>query len=235
MFRFSRGLADIDARFLTEIDKNPPLVLDGWQIGADVPDRPIRLDELREMLLKRRTDHSVKDGAWSLLVERAQTGCKRWTLGAIGVMLPGLSSAATRITNSYGGERADVEAEVLMGFLEALKVVDPRRRELSRHLWKLAFERGACSRRASRSVRDVSGPLRGTSMQPPSGHPDLVLMRAVEDGVITPLDSELIGRTRLEKQRLSSVTRDLKVSLSDGEPRRQAAEQRLISHLLRVG
>jgi hypothetical protein len=51
------------------------------------------------------------------LVRRTQTGAPEWIVGASGVLLPGLAAKVNRLARGYAGDRDDLEAEVLAGFL----------------------------------------------------------------------------------------------------------------------
>jgi hypothetical protein len=66
----------------------------------------------------------------------------------------------------------------------------------------------------------------------PFGHPDLVLARAITVRVITPVEADLIGATRLEHLRLRTWSADHGVGYEAARKARQRAERRLVSWLL---
>ncbi|MGW0517430.1 hypothetical protein [Crossiella sp. NPDC003009] len=208
-----------------------PLEVDGWELGHDLPERMVPLDELRLLLLKRRADRQLSDSVWSLLVTRARQDRSRWTLGALGMMLPGLSRAASRIMNHRRLERAEVESELVLGFLEGMQAADPTMRGLAGHLLRLASQRGEST--IGGLVPDGLG-VRHSRLLPLHsipGHADLVLARAVNDEVITPLEGELVARSRIEGQGLSVLAEQLRLPLAECAYRRRAAEQRIADYL----
>ena len=58
-------------------------------------------------------------------MRRARSGSPAWTVGLTGVALPGLTRAVASLAAAYGGDPGDLEAEVLAGFLAALRALDP--------------------------------------------------------------------------------------------------------------
>jgi hypothetical protein len=113
-----------------------PLAVDGGEIHPELPARPIPLDELRELLLDGRTGNSVRNAALGELVRRAREDRGGWVVGLAGVLLPGLRRVAGRLARDFLGDTADIDAEVLAGFLEALNGLVPSGEHLaSRLLW----------------------------------------------------------------------------------------------------
>jgi hypothetical protein len=97
---------------------------------------------------------------------------------------------------------------------------------------------GAAQRAGERAIRDyVSGAGRHLhlheSAPPPRpwGHPDLVLSDAVANGVLSELDAELIGLTRLERMPLRQAAERLGLSEAAARKRRQRCEPELIAAL----
>jgi hypothetical protein len=122
-----------------------PLALDGHTLGCGLPARPIPLDELRSILLHPSTSFPARDAALGELVRRAQTHGGAWTVGLAGVLLPGLRRVAGHLAREFPGDTADIDAEVLTGFLEALAKLHlhPGRRRIAAHLLWGAFNRAS--------------------------------------------------------------------------------------------
>ena len=218
--------ADFAFRALTEGPE--PLSVNGRRIGRGLPQRRIPLDELKRLLLRASADPEVRDAAWRLLVRRARRDGPAWVVGAVGVAMPGLRRAAGRVTRGYRGDTADLDAEVLAGFLAALRNVDITRPRIVLRLCLAGYRAGArlryteanfTSRRAD-TVASIPPPR-------PWGHPDFVLADAVAKNVITAGQAELIGRTRLEDLDLEDAARDLGISYPAAKMRRLRAEWRL--------
>lgn len=236
--RPTTSLSRIEARFMQlTAESSRPLAIDGWEMGSEFPDRSIPLDELRTLLLKRSTSPAARDAAWSFVVRETQAGDNRqdWTIGATGLMLPALRSIAGRASRGTHGCCADIDSETVLGFLEALRTVDPDTVRITSMLWSTANRRawtcrrlhnGAEERAASAEVIQLRGPRK-----PCSGHPDLVLMEAVADGVLTAVEAELIGNTRFENRPLTEISTSLGLSYDACRQRRSRAERRLVQHL----
>jgi hypothetical protein len=68
-------------------------------------------------------------------------------------------------------------------------------------------------------------------MRPPGGHPELVLARAVDDGVITSAQAELIALTRWQRRPLTEVAAERGTSYKALQQARRRAERRLAAYL----
>ena len=177
-----------------------PVSLNG-RLFPGLPHRRIALDEVRDHLLARRCPQATRDAVWAHLVLQARSQGATWTVAAVGVALPALTSVAATLSSRFAGDPADVHAEVLRGFLAALAVVDLRRPRIMLRLRWAAYRSGY---RALVEALDGPTPVapgfRSTPPHTPWGHPDLVLARAVADGVLTRTEADLIGATRLEDE-----------------------------------
>jgi hypothetical protein len=231
MARYKRSASPLDSvdfafRALTE--GPAPLAVNGRRISNELPQRRIPLDELKRVLLRASASPTVRDAAWAHLVRSARRDGPPWVIGAVGVALPGLRRAAGRVTRGYRGDTADIDAEVLTGFLAALHTVDLARPKIALRLcWagyragaRLRYADAAFASRHTEAVASVAPPR-------PWGHPDLVLADAVAKRVITAGQAELIARTRLEDLELQDAARELRISYAAAKMRRLRAEWRL--------
>jgi hypothetical protein len=143
--------------------------------------------------------------------------------------MPGLRRAVASLTPAYRGDPADLQSEVLAGFLAAMRALDLDELEevplASRLCWAarragehLAFADAAWAARRA----DLDD--QGDTPDLPRGHPDLVLARAVRRGVLTAAQAELIGRSRLEGVPLSQIAAETGTSHSALCNRRKRAE-----------
>jgi hypothetical protein len=180
-----------------------PLALHAARLAEGLPDRLVPLDEITVLLLHPGTGTTARNKVWAELVRRARSGSPAWTVGLTGVALPGLTRAVARLAAAYRGDPRDLEAEVLAGFLAAVRALDPAGLEdiplASRLTWAafragraLAYSDAAWAARR----RDLDESCRAPAR--PAGHPDFVLAAAVRNRVITAADAELIGASRLE-------------------------------------
>jgi len=204
-----------------------PLSMDGKQIGHGLPRRPIPLPELAAILMHPSCGFEARDVVWRLLVERARTGAAAWVVGAVGVALPGLRRAATRLVRRFSG---DTEAVLVTEFVTALGRVDLAQ---SGVVSRLVDAAETAARRALRATEPAaSGEANfapGSALPPPPyGHPDLVLARAVAAGVLSPEEAELIGTTYLEDVSVAEYADRTGTSRWSVYKRRRAAEARLV-------
>lgn len=207
-----------------------PLTVEGGEVGHGLPDRPMVLSEVKSVLLHPSTSHAARDAVWAVLVRRAQMEEPAWVVGATGVALPGLRRVAGSVARGYDGDRDDLDAEVLAGFLTALRHFDLSRDRIPLRLCRAARKAGMGARYAD---ADPLVPHLGrvASAPPPRpwGHPDLVLAAAVARGVLSAAEAELIGRTRLEGRPLSDTAARAGVSYAAIAQRRWRAERRLVA------
>jgi hypothetical protein len=115
--------ADAAFRLLTAGPQ--PLAVHASRLAAGLPDRPVPLDELRVLLLHPATSARARNRVWAELVRRARAGDPAWVIGLTGIALPGLRRAVASLAAAYRGDPADLQSEVLTGFLAAVPGLDP--------------------------------------------------------------------------------------------------------------
>jgi hypothetical protein len=208
-----------------------PVAVDG-RLFDHLPNRVIPVDELRDLLLAHGCPRRVWDQVWAHVISRARVEGGTWTITAVGLALPMLTSLAARLTERYADDPSDIHAEVLRGFLDALHTVDLAQGRITVRL------RWAAYRAGHRALLDgMDGPtpkppgFHSSEPKPPSGHPDLVLARAVEAGVLTRTEAELIGATRLEGIELADWPRPPGLTYKTLAKHRRKAENRLAAWL----
>lgn len=205
-----------------------PLAIDGRRIGCGLPRRPIRVTELAAIMAHPSCSQEAKRRVWQLLVRRARARQPGWAIAAAGVALPGLRRAAARLPAAAG---EDVQADLLEGFLAGLADVDTSRPGICGRLVNAALVHARGRLREQQAA--ASGESRfapGSALPPPPvGHPDLVLARAVRAGVLTALEAELIGATRLESTTLAAWADAAGVARKAAYERRALAEAKLVA------
>ena len=205
-----------------------PLAVNGRRISG-LPRRRIPVVELASVLAHPSCGHEAKRRVWRLLVDLARTGQPGWVIGTVGVALPGLRRAASRLAN--GRNRADVEADLVAGFLAALGEVDTRRPGVGGRLSNAAhtYARGQLRAQEAAACGEANFVAGSAVPPPPCGHPDLVLARAVRAGVITSVEAELIGATRLEDATVAAWADAAGWTRKAAYERRRVAEARLVA------
>jgi hypothetical protein len=208
-----------------------PLSLNGARFPG-LPDRCLPLDEVRDLLLTRQCPETTWDAVWAHLVTRSRTEGATWTVAAVGVALPALTSVAATLTRRCPGDPADLHAEVLRGFLDGLARVDVARPRIMVRLRWAAYRAGYAA--VADALAERSRTADGFWSQPPHppwGHPDIVLARLVAEGVLTATEADLIGMTRLESVPISQWAADHDTSDWAAYKTRRRAEMRLADHL----
>lgn len=208
-----------------------PVSLNG-RLFTGFPDRDIPLDEVRDRLLARRCSQATRDAVWAHLVLRSRAEGATWTVAAVGVALPALTSVAATLSARFAGDPADVHAEVLRGFLAALSTIDLRPPRIILRLRWAAYRSGYDAlAEALSSPTPVAPGFRSAPPHAPWGHPDLVLARAVADGVLTQTEAALIGATRLENVSVADWAAHHEVGEWAVYKTRKRAELRLVDYL----
>src|SRR6266542_1601564 len=178
-----------DIAFQTLVSAPRLLTLDCTVVGGvrgaelGLPQGPVELLWLRTWMLDHRDNYPARDAVWRELIDRART---------------------------LGGDPADLDNEILTGFLDALqRRVDLGESRLYTKLCWAGFRAGYAARYAhipEVHVEDLDG---DTSVVPhlPYGHPDLLLARAVAIKLIDQDDADLITATWLERKTIEQVAR----------------------------
>jgi len=205
-----------------------PLAVDGMTI-AGRPDRVVPLVELRTLLLHPCCEYTTAETALQLLVERARRYGEAWTIGLIGVLLPGLRRAVAPLAAACPGRRGDLEAEMLAGLLRALDRVPPGRPRPAGWLIGRGFDaaKQLHRREVAEGAKGGGQELPDTAPGRPAGNPEVVLARAVGCGVLCADDAELIAATRLGQLSLADAASGRGVSYKTVARRRHRAESSL--------
>src|SRR6185437_9215438 len=219
-----------DAAFRLLCAGPQPLALHASKIAAGLPDRPVPLDELRVLLLHPSTSARARNAVWAELVRRARAGGPAWTVGLAGVAMPGLRRAAGSLAAAYRGDPADLQAEILTGFLAAVRALDlddleavPLASRLCWAAWRAGQQHAYAEAGHAARRQDLSGWRDGPDL--PWGHPDFVLAAAVRHGILTRAQAGLIGRNRLEGIPLSQIAAETGISHNALCNRRKRAEK----------
>ncbi|PPK61895.1 hypothetical protein V5P93_002368 [Actinokineospora auranticolor] len=209
-----------------------PVSLDG-RLFPGFPARWVPLDEVCDLLLRADCRQTVRDAVWTHLVRLARTEGGTWTIGAVGVALPALTSVCARLSARFAGDPSDIHAAVLTAFVAELATIDLHRPRVMNRLRWVAYRAGyACVREALTMPRPSGLGYGSMTPPPPSGHPDFVLADAVAAGVITAAEAELIGSTRFEDVSLADAAALRDLSHQAVKKARRRAEFRLVDYLL---
>ncbi|WP_244894166.1 pilin [Planobispora rosea] len=159
----SRSPLDIAEHMFQLLGCEPAaLVLNPTGLTDELPQQPIPLPQLRDLLADRRIGDRTRDAVWRALVTRAHEDGPAWLVGAVGIAIPALRTVAGQVIDDCpGADPADVGSEVLAAFIEAVRTADPAADDLRERLHIAALRGGSRARRAARS---------GTTRRPPYPH-----------------------------------------------------------------
>ncbi|WP_433687988.1 hypothetical protein ACQP0I_04000 [Micromonospora carbonacea] len=193
-------------------EPDPPLALDCAAFATDtgLPRRVMPLPVLRDWLLHHPRAYTARDQVWREVIRRARLDGPHWVVGAVGMALPALRQYAARLCEGYGGDPADVDAEILTGFLTALRdrvdlAKDAPYAGLCRAAWRAGHEL-RLRQRDYCPVEDIEHVAAGPrTPKAPYGHPDLLVRRAVTLGVLDPEDEQAYIDVRLGRRAIEPV------------------------------
>jgi hypothetical protein len=211
-----------------------PLAFDGRGFPG-LPAHLLPLDDLKRALVADATPRPVRDAVWKELVTRARRDGPAWTVAAAGLAMPGLRRAAARLTTGWRGDTADLDAELLLGFVERLHTLDLDHPRICGRLIDAGLRAG---RRARARLEGPDTVHIDTAWSAPPtrpwDHPDWVLARAVAAAIIDTDDHYLISATRLDNEPLSHAAATLGLPTTTAATWRRQAEHRL-AHAIRTG
>lgn len=229
-------LDQVEAAFKELVRGPGALCLDGRELGPDVPQRPLALDELRSCLLQAAVSFETRDRALATVVRRAHHHGEAWMLGLAGLLMPGLRSMARRLEGVSHADRAEVEAEILAAAVDAVGWLGTDQERIAARVCWRAYRRahrGLCVGRLqtcplSELDEDEEEELRAVD----GSNPERFLARAVRAGVITAEDAELIAVTRLDGRGITELAAARGMPATCLQQRRYRAEAR-VADLLR--
>ncbi|WP_349876314.1 hypothetical protein ABIH81_19445 [Micromonospora sp. HUAS YX12] len=194
-----------------------------------LPDEILPLERLRTLLLAPQTSAEVRDAVWRELVTRARRDGPAWVVAAVGIAMPGLRHVAGMLAAGWRGDTRDLDAELLVGFVERLKSIDLEPPRVVGRLIDAGLRAARKARDADSDAQlihtDAAGPIAPIQ---PWDHPDLVLARAVAAGVIDADEANLIAATRLEHATLAQAAARIGITSSLASSWRLKAERRLL-------
>lgn len=211
----------------------PPhsITIEGQSISHELPPGPLTLDELRVLMLKRRVGHRIKTAVWSYLVRMSHARPDPWIMIAAGMMLPGLKSIAARMNCCYPNDARDLDSEILEGFLQTLRLVDPDEPALHTQLYLAALRRGQQACRQENRQASRRAPLPENLLDTVAGNPDVALARAVREGAVTSTQADLISGVHLDCASRVQVAHQLRISRDQVRRELAAATRGLTAYL----
>ena len=206
----------VDTAFTTLTCQPDPLSLDLDKLGVspgddkDLPAGVIALPVLQTWLLEHPHAYTVRDAVWAELIRRARLDGPAWVVAATAMAMPALRRCAGQLRSGWSGDAHDLDAEILTGFLTALRdrvdLVRPAPyAALCKAAWRAGFElrrRNGAEAIPVDNVEHVTGPR---TPKRPYGHPDLLVRRAVELGIVDPADEQAYIDLRLGRRAVEPI------------------------------
>ena len=232
--RAANSLDMVEYAFSWMCARPHPITINGVTVPG-LPRRVIPLDDLRAMLLAPDADPGMRDAVWRHLIVRSRIEGGAWTVACAAMARPVLGRVARVLTDRFAGDPADIHAAVLTGFLHGLARVDLDGRALVSSLRWASYRAGLAAVRDALDAPIPHGlavPSAAPAADPSrAGHPDLVLARAVTDGVLTTAEADLISSTRLGTVGLADAAAARGQSYTATRAARLRAERRLLTYL----
>lgn len=212
-------LAAANAAFAALTSEPNPLILDFDAFGADagMPAGVMALPALRDWLLAHPRAYPARDAVWRELIRRARLDGPAWVIAAVGMAMPALRRYAARLCAGYPGDPADIDAEILTGFLAALRdrvdlAKDAPHAALCAAAWRAGhrLRHQAAEYTPVDNLEHVTGPR---TPKVPYGHPDLLVRRAVCLGLLEACDEQPYIDVRLGRRAIEPIAARLGITV----------------------
>lgn len=207
------------------------LTLQGCHIHPWLQERTYSLYELREILMTRGTPYAVRDAVWRHTIRAARLS-QDWMVGALGLCMPALRSVARRACRTLTPSGVEsVESAILCDVISRVRTINIDYARLAWYLTRPTLRAALSARKheAEAPVPDDELGQRESTGESVSANPELLLVSAVRNGVLSTDQACLIVRTRTENVPLAQVARELGVSYKAAAKRRERAEARLVA------
>jgi hypothetical protein len=209
----------VDAAFAALTCEPAPLTLDLDKLGPDsgLPGGVMALPALRDWLLANPRAYPARDAVWRELIRRARLDGPAWVIAAVAMAMPALRRYAGRLASGYAGDPADIDAEILTGFLTALRdrvdlTRDAPYATLCMAAWRAGHEL-RCQTGDAVPVDDVEHVTGPRTPKLPYGHPDLLVQRAVRLGILDKVDQEPYIDLRLGRRAIEPIAARLGITV----------------------
>jgi hypothetical protein len=227
----------VDTAFAALTCDPQPLTLDLDSLGPDtgLPAGVMALPALRDWLLRHPRAYTARDVVWRELIRRARLDGPAWVIAAVGMAMPALRRYAGQLAAGWGGDPYDVNAEILTGFLGALRDrVDLTRDAPYAGVCMAGWRAGHRLRLQAgeavpvEDVEHVTGPR---TPRLPYGHPDVLVRRAVQLGIVDAVDEQPYIDIRLGRRAIEPIAARLGLTVDALRRRLERIDTRLADAL----
>ncbi|TNH22188.1 hypothetical protein FHG89_29745 [Micromonospora orduensis] len=227
----------VDAAFAALTTGPAPMTLDLDTLGPDtgLPGGVMTLPALRDWLLRHPRAYAARDTVWRDLVCRARLDGPSWVIAAVAMAMPALRRHAGRLHAGWFGDAADLDAEILTGFLTALRDrVDLAKPAPYAALCMAAWRAGHELLRATGTaipVEDIEHVIGPRTPHVPYGHPDLLVRRAARLGLLEDCDLDAYIDLRLGRRSIEPIAGRLGITVDALRKRVAGIDERLADAL----
>ncbi|RKF23665.1 hypothetical protein [Micromonospora globbae] len=208
--------ADMAFALLTREPEPLSIDCDAFSPHLGLPAEVMTLPTVRDWLLAHPRAFPARDAVWAHVIRRARLDGPQWVIGAVGMAMPALRRYARQLRTGYRGDPDDIEAEILAGFLAALRDhVDLARPAPYAALCRAGWRAGHKARQQAGEftpVEDVEHATGPRTPRVPYGHPDVLVRRAVRLGILDECDEQPYIDVRLGRRAIEPIAARLGVS-----------------------
>ncbi|MFI7335233.1 hypothetical protein [Micromonospora aurantiaca (nom. illeg.)] len=201
--------ADVAFALLTSDPEPLSINCDAFSPDVGLPAGVMTLPAVRDWLLAHPRAFLARDAVWAEVIRRARLDGPQWVIGAVGMAMPALRRYARQLRAGYRGDPDDIEAEILAGFLAALRDhVDLARPAPYAALCRAGWRAGHKVRQQAGEftpVEDVEHATGPRTPRVPYGHPDVLVRRAVRLGILDECDEQPYIDVRLGRRAIEPI------------------------------
>jgi hypothetical protein len=184
---------------------------------------------VRLLLARAELPPRTREGIWARILDYRTSDA--WVVAATGLMMPALRHIAGSFAAAYAGEPADLDGEVLVGFLTGLSRATPSDGSLAARLACAGYLSGLATTRL-RMRPGVDLPVFAAIPPPPWAIPRMLIDTAYRLGVVSQPEAGMLYATRLGGVALAQVATHLGLAAEELAVRRARVEERLTQLLL---
>ncbi len=187
---------DLAGVAFAEVAERGLCVLEGSDVHEELPQRPVGIVELQALLGDTAFSVRARAAVWRDIAGRQDE--EGWLVAAVGVALPMLRHISAALTEGRPGLRADLDGEVLTGFLEALRASESGLGVEHRLVWG-AYRAGlafACTQFPRLPVGTCVPVAAAWPPRPWGAGLRRLLAQSVRVGVLSDAEAKLIASAR---------------------------------------
>ncbi|WP_052681519.1 MULTISPECIES: hypothetical protein [Frankia] len=187
---------DLAGAAFAEVAERGLCVLEGRDVHEELPQRPVGIGELQALVSRAELSAQARAAVWRDLARRQDE--EGWLVAAVGVALPMLRHISAALTEGRPGLRADLDGEVLTGFLEALRASESGLGVEHRLVWG-AYRAGlafACTQFPRLPVGTCVPVTAAWPPQPWGAGLRRLLAQSVRVGVLSGAEAKLVASAR---------------------------------------